>query len=469
VLSQATYRLSSFRDQGLALAAVAVLGTVWYLQPDPLTPIAMAGLAVLLVSAIAAPFLACLAFIVFSFFRIHEAYPFLYNLHLPFLLGAATVLGLSAHVFVVRSVKPAWSPELVWFAAFFVLATAGVAFAYNRDVSWAFWSDVYWKIGLMTFAVAWLPHTLRDFRSAAVAFVIGGILVSAVTIYNHYNAIGLVELSRVTIGRELNSLLADPNDLALVLLFPLSFSIALALPQNRPLHRFLGIAAILAIVPAVIFTQSRGGLLGVLAVIFVYGLRQVRSKTLVILLTLAAAVLLYASMGIAGRISGGAQDALDESAQERLSAWGAAINMATARPLTGVGLANFAPAFFYYVKDFPGRDMTSHSTWFGVLGETGWPGIALFAMMIIATFRSGVSAYRTLRAQRAPPILATFAFALLAGLVGFCVAGSFLTQGFTWPIYLLVGLTAAIRRYSCTEMELRVPFEPNFPLAFTRQ
>jgi O-antigen ligase len=308
--------------------------------------------------------------------------------------------------------------------------------------------------------VAWLPQTLRDFRSAAVAFVIGGILVAAVAIYNHFNAIGLVELSRVTIGRDLNSLLADPNDLALVLLFPLSFSIALAFPQNRPLHRALGIAAILAVISAVIFTQSRGGLLGVLAVISVYGLRQVRSKTLVVLLTLGAAILLYAAMGISGRISGGAQAGLDESAQERLSAWGAAINMATARPLTGVGLANFAPAFFYYVQDFPGRDMTSHSTWFGVLGETGWPGIALFLMMIVATFRSGVLAYRTLRAQRAPPILATFAFALLAGLVGFCVAGSFLTQGFTWPVYLLVGLTAAIRRYCCTEMNQKVPNRP---------
>jgi putative inorganic carbon (HCO3(-)) transporter len=469
VLLEANDRLRSFRDLSLGVAATAVLGAIWFLQPDPLTPVLVAALALALISAIAAPFLACLAFIVFSFFRIHEAYPFLYSLHLPFLLGAATALGLSAHMFVVRSIRPVWSPELIWFAAFFAVATAGIAFAYNRDVSWAFWSDVYWKIGLMTFAVAWLPATLRDFRSAAVAFVIGGILIAAVTVYNHYNAIGLVELSRVTIGREVNSLLADPNDLALVLLFPLSFSIALAFPQNRPLHRFLGVAAMLAIIPAVIFTQSRGGLLGVLAVIFVYGVREVRSKALVILLTLAVAILLYAAMGISGRISGGAQDGLDESAQERLAAWGAAINMAAARPLTGVGLANFAPAFFDYVANFPGRDMTSHSTWFGVLGETGWPGIALFAMMIVATFRSGLLAYRRLCAEHAPPILTTFAFAVLAGLVGFCVAGSFLTQGFTWPVYLLVGLTAAIRRYCCMKMELKVPFEANFPSAFTRQ
>ncbi|HUQ93508.1 MAG TPA: O-antigen ligase family protein, partial [Bryobacteraceae bacterium] len=349
-LLEAQGGLRSFADLGVGLAASAVLAGLWYVQPDPLTPVAVTGFAVLLVSAIARPFLVCLAFIVFSFFRIHEAYPALYTLHLPFALGAATVAGLAVHVFVVRSITPVWSPELKWFAAFFLLTTAGILFAYNRDLAWAFWGDVYWKIGLMTLAVAWLPRSARDFQYAAVAFVIGGILVAAVTIYNRCYGIDLVELSRVTVGRELNSLLADPNDLALVLLFPLSFSIALTMSGNLPLHRFLGAAAIATILPAVIFTQSRGGLLGVLAVVFAYGLRHVRSKSIVIVLTVSVALLLYAAMGISGRISGGgSQEGLDESAQERLSAWGAAVNMAASRPLTGVGVANFAPSFFYYV------------------------------------------------------------------------------------------------------------------------
>lgn len=34
----------------------------------------------------------------------------------------------------------------------------------------------------------------------------------------------------------------------------------------------------------------------------------------------------------------------------------------------------------------------------------------------------------------------------MAGLVGFCVAGTFLTQGFTWPLYVLIGLTVALSR-----------------------
>jgi putative inorganic carbon (hco3(-)) transporter len=439
----------------IGLAAACALAGLWFFQPDPLVPLLISVIAALLVCAIARPFLVCLAFVAFSFFRLHEAYPFLYPFHVPLLLGAATVAGLCIHIFVVRSIRPVWSAELKWFSLFFVLTTFGIALAANREVSWTFWTTIYWKIGLMTLAIAWLPRSSADFQAAARVFVISGVLIAAVTIYNAYHGIGLVELTRVTVGRELNSLLGDPNDLALVLLFPLSFSIALALPGNEHLNRILGTAGIATIIPAIVFTQSRGGLLGVLAVLAAYGLRHVRSKAMVVVLVTLGGFLLYSAMGISGRISGGGlEQGLDQSAQERLSAWRAAINMALAKPLAGVGIANFAPSFFSYVEDFPGRDMTAHSTWFGVLGETGWPGLITFLLMVGVCFRSVLQSYVRLMASGAPAIMSATAFALVSGLLGFCVAGSFLTQGFGWPIYIMVGLTAAVSRYSASRRDL---------------
>ena len=40
------------------------------------------------------------------------------------------------------------------------------------------------------------------------------------------------------------------------------------------------------------------------------------------------------------------------------------------------------------------------------------------------------------------------AWALLAGLAGFMLSGTFLTQGFTWPLYIQLALTVAIGRYA---------------------
>jgi hypothetical protein len=36
--------------------------------------------------------------------------------------------------------------------------------------------------------------------------------------------------------------------------------------------------------------------------------------------------------------------------------------------------------------------------------------------------------------------------ALIAGMAGFIVSGTFLTQGFTWPIYIMLALTVAVAR-----------------------
>ena len=51
--------------------------------------------------------------------------------------------------------------------------------------------------------------------------------------------------------------------------------------------------------------------------------------------------------------------------------------------------------------------------------------------------------YRVVAAG-SPPVLTATALSLVSGLAGFCAAGTFLTQAFTWPLYVLIGLTAAM-------------------------
>jgi putative inorganic carbon (HCO3(-)) transporter len=442
-----------FQIQIAFLVTLAGAGC-WLLLPEPYIPLLVAFCVFAATSAVNRPFIICLCFIALSFFRLHEAYPVLYPLHLPLLIAVITIAAVFWHAGISRSITPFWSSELVCFSLFFVIVTVGIAFAINRQLAFDFWSDIFWKIGLMTLVFAWLPRSPMDFASAGWAFVIAGILVALVAIHNKFNGIGLVELTRVTVGKDINSLLGDPNDLALVLLFPLSFSAAFATHRCGKISRLLGVAGVLTILCAIVFTQSRGGLIGVLAIFALTVLLTTRSKFLLIFFGLVAAVLLYDAMGISGRISGGAGEGLDESAADRLDAWAAAIQMALARPLTGVGVANFPDSLSAYAATYPGHDMTAHSTWFSVLGETGFPGLFAFAAMVWTALRSSLRAlyrakspYFRLENAGETEMVRAFAFALMAGLASFCAAGSFLTQGFTWPIYILVGLTAALGRF----------------------
>ena len=253
----------------------------------------------------------------------------------------------------------------------------------------------------------------------------------------------------------MRSVLGDPNDLSLVLLFPLSFAVALVLTARTGLlARLLGLAGAGMMIAAILATQSRGGLLGIVAVFGVFGARRIRSKA--VLFGGGAVGLLGLSVvaGVGGRQSGGATEAgaIDESAMGRLEAWTAAWRMAVGRPLNGVGLDCYVANFYYYSDWWEGFAKAVHSTWFAVLAEGGFPGFVAFVMMCVRILRTAIVACNALgpaaRGNQYEPAGYAMAQAVLSGMAGIIISGTFLTQAFTWPVYILLALAAALGPYA---------------------
>jgi O-antigen ligase len=228
----------------------------------------------------------------------------------------------------------------------------------------------------------------------------------------------------------------------------LSFSLSLLLARTRTVDFLLGLAGTLVAVGGVICTQSRGGLLGVLAVLAVGTMRMIKFRIGPLIIVPLAAMALYASMGLSDRLSGGAADTTDESVEGRLDAWTAAIHMAVDRPLTGVGINNFVGEFYNYSDVWFDRPLTAHSIWFQVLGEAGFVGCTVFVTVVVLTFRSAIRARQALRRGLAPQDMQGFADAVLAGLAGFCVAGSFLSEAYNWQFYMLLAFSSAVARWA---------------------
>jgi putative inorganic carbon (hco3(-)) transporter len=436
----------------IGVLAALLIGLPMMLLEPPYALLAPVVLAILPVAGLIAfnnAFALCLVFIVFSFFRIHEAFPILNPLRIPSLVAIPTLLVLGWHIALSRSIKPFWSKELKAFSVFFVLTTIGVLFAVNRASASAYWMSTYWKIAIMVVAIAWLTREPKDFLLAARALVIGGSAVAIVAITNKLGGIGLVEGTRVTIARDMGSVLGDPNDLSLVLLFPLGFAACLVAYPTGWLNKIIGSVGTALIIWAIICTQSRGGFLGIIATFGVVGFRVVKSKGLFIAIGCVMAVALFVGMGISKRASGGAaEQGIDESSMGRIYAWQAAWKMAAKNPLNGVGLDNFTGNYYFYSPHWDGMNHAVHSTWFNVLAETGFPGFIAFVTMIIICIRSSYKSMVSLNTARAPPIVRAMSLSLVAGLISFCVAGTFLTQGFTWPIYILLALTTAMAKYA---------------------
>jgi O-antigen ligase len=210
--------------------------------------------------------------------------------------------------------------------------------------------------------------------------------------------------------------------------------------------KLLGLIAVPVLFFAIMATQSRGGLLGMLAVFGVFAYRRIKSRALFAMIALVAATVLFTMAGISDRASGGAaEEGIDESAMGRLYAWEAAFYMALHNPVTGVGLNNFYANYFFFSQHWDGKNHAVHSTWFGVLAETGFAGLFIFIAMITMLIKSARRSLEKIESSMDIPVAVHAASqAVLAGMIGVVISGSFLTQGFTWPLYILMALIVAL-------------------------
>jgi O-antigen ligase len=163
-------------------------------------------------------------------------------------------------------------------------------------------------------------------------------------------------------------------------------------------------------------------------------------------------MILFIVAGISERSSGGAaEEGIDESAMGRLYAWEAAWNMALDNPILGVGISNFYYNYFAYSPHWDGMNHAVHSTWFGVLAESGFVGLILFVSLIVSTLLMSLKMLKTVNDEHHTPGIRVALNAAPAGIIGFIISGTFLTQGFIWAIYLQVALVIALNRYLTTK------------------
>ncbi|KAA1152846.1 MULTISPECIES: O-antigen ligase family protein [Pseudoalteromonas] len=386
-------------------------------------------------------------FILFSYFRLHEAFVFLMPLKIPKMLALASLLGITWHLFISKTLKPHWSSTHLIFVIWFAWLTVCVFSATNKGLAIEYWIGVLVKVFIMVFAISWWLTRFSHFSFVRMGIMISGVAVALVALNNKINGIGLIEGTRVTISREYRSQLGDPNDLSLVLMFPVSFLAAELFNSQVNKYRriFAGIGLIFTI-SGVIATQSRGGVLGIAAILSFFLYQKVKNPVVVAMCAGVAMLAMMVFAGISDRQSGGAaEDGVDESAMGRIYAWQAAINMALSNPLTGVGVDNFFVNYYFYSPHWDGKNHAVHSTWFQVLGETGFVGICIFLVLIASIYRSLSRVYCINKLNYNHQVVVN-ANALKAGIIGFMVAGTFLTQAFTWPLYIILALTIALEK-----------------------
>jgi len=119
-------------------------------------------------------------------------------------------------------------------------------------------------------------------------------------------------------------------------------------------------------------------------------------------------------------------------------------------PLLGVGPGNFPAIVFADIQKNSGRYswFVTHNSYTQISSESGIPALLMFLGMLGCAFANLQSVLRLTgpRSANPKPELWKAAFYLKLSLTAICICIFFLSEGFTAEIYVLVGLTIALKR-----------------------
>ncbi|MBN2886979.1 MAG: putative O-glycosylation ligase, exosortase A system-associated [Chromatiaceae bacterium] len=389
------------------------------------------------------------------------AWGFMTTFPVAMLIGGATLSGLL--LARERRALPL-TREMLLLTLFVAAVTLSSTFAVNPAGAWSYWVHLM-KILLLTFITPLLIWGER--RILWLLLVITG----SVAFYGFKGGLFAI----LTGGQHM--VMGPPNSflegntfigVAMIMVLPLILVSARAFHQRWarlgwPLierHSRLigwglyGVFWLTAL--AILVTYSRGALLGLVAIA---PLLFVRMRHKVLMASLA--ILVVGVIGISAperlmeRWSTIENFEEDRSAMQRIQAWGANLNMALERPLTGMGFNNGGMGYDWWVRyaNFEGawrHVLSPHSIYFAMLGQHGFVGLSIFLLLIGATFGTLGRIRRQLRSDPQRGWLAEYAWAIRVSLIGYLVAGAFLDVAYFELLYALIALSVILRR-ECEE------------------
>lgn len=360
-------------------------------------------------------------------------YGFMYDAPVAMITGVVTLLGL----LLSRDPKklPLAAP-LVWLALFAVWIVVCYPFSivptsYNIDQV-----DKVLKIYLFTFIAVAVLWTRKQVD------VLIAVCALSIAFFGVKGGVFTILTGGAYRVRGDGGFIAGNNEIALamIMIIPLLYYFVVT-QTNVWVKRALWLSMLLTAV-AVLGTQSRGGLLGILGMTTAFIARsQHRARLIVPILLVTMFVIAFMPESWWERMETIGNYKEDESAMGRINAWIVAWNVARDH-FFGGGFYLESPTIFDRYAPNPEFIAVAHSIYFQVLGQHGFVGLALYLCFWISTWRTCRWLARHAKSFE-DQVLARMCE---VSFVGFAVGGAFLNLAyFDGPYYLMAALV--VMRY----------------------
>lgn len=407
--------------------------------------IALAAIiVVLLVWALARPWIGVLTWTWIGLMNPHRlTYGFMFTFPTAAVVAAVTLLGLL--VTKERKAPPLTGP-VVWLTLLTLHMNFTMFFAWSPEAAWLQWDKVM-KIVLFTYVTMVLIYGREKIR---------WLLIVAAGSIGFYGAKGgvfsLINGGEYRIWGPDGTFIDGNNEIGLAMIMVWPLIVVLARDPSKWIGRpFLAMAWLTPL--SVVFTYSRGAFLG-LAAVAAPMLLAARRKWLMLLMLIPVGLfaIWFAPPQLFERAETIQTYQQDESAMQRLQAWGVAWNVAKDYPLTGAGF-NLDHAgnerwlsYASFLGEWNNRARAAHSIYFQMLGDHGFVGLFLFVALLLSCLLGLTRMRRQAKSMPGAEWLADYANGLRLGLLGFAISGAFLSLAYFDLFYVFVAATAILQR-----------------------
>lgn len=284
---------------------------------------------------------------------------------------------------------------------------------------------------------------VRDLRTFAWAFIAGAVLTAL-------TALAGVGSGAEGGGARFGGYLGNPNNLAAVVLPALALAGFMLIGASGRLERLLLVVSGIVLLVTLFLTQSRGGLVGLvaMAIAAVLFAGPARRRAAQLLTILAVATIAYYEViaSSSARHRATALSAADSTGRADL--WHVALRMFEAHPIQGVGLDNFtglAPGYLARDIAIQRADLflrpiatQVHNTYLTILAELGVLGeLGLLALLVgIGVVARHAVAAMARSGEREGELLGR---GLVVGAVGMLTAYFFFSAQYEKQLWLVLG------------------------------
>ncbi len=433
-------------------------------------------------------YLALLAFMLVLLTRPQDQFAFVAPLHLAEMFAGAALVALvlgriSRGLPIIRV-----SRELVGLFAFALVIVGTVPFSFWPGGSVSLFTNVFLKVLLVTVVIVNTVTTRERFEKLTAVVLLGASYIGVRAIVDYIRGVNLVEDGRVM--GAVGGLFGNPNDMALTMVSLLPFAIGMAVTGGRRSFRLLGLVALPALTGAVIFSKSRGGAVGLVAMLAValYHLRRLRPGLAAAMLVAALAAVPMLPSSFFDRMSSivNAEQDVSGSREARKTLLREGFQTFLSNPFIGIGAGQF-PNYNPSGRQEAWRQ--THNALLQVAAELGILGLTAFLFMIASGFGAGSLALRTVRdarrsarasaagrssgsdsvasAERETLDWLEFIGAMvIAAFTGWLVSSMFASVAYYWTLYILLAIGSAVRLISVeTAGRARAAKRPSVPVS----